>query len=433
MMSVVEIFNQIKETSSRTGKEAILKANANNEDFRRILEFMYNPFILTGIKSKKLQKFSDFHSNHYHIQFYNVDEAIAHITKNNSGKDEDVKAIANFINDQMDEQVRDFLQGMFTKDYKCGMTSGTINRVYGKGTIPEFDVLLAKSYRDHGHKIKGKFYITVKLDGIRCVAIKKDGQIQFFTRQGQPIDGLVEIEAEMLEQLPDNFVYDGELLLQNGYDLPSDELFRATQKVVRKDGVKYDLEFHIFDGLPLDEFLSGKSSQKYHERRNFLEVLFTGIDYDTLHLVQVWYEGDDQSVISDLLQQAVDKGNEGLMINTANGLYVTKRSDALLKVKEMHTADLRVLELEEGSGKYKGSLGAIVVDYKGYRVGVGSGFSDAERNMLWNTKDIKELSLVGKIAEIQYFEESSNEDGGISLRFPVFKRIRDDKDKPSLH
>lgn len=56
MLNVVEIFKQIKETSSRTGKEAILKANANNEDFRSILEFMYNPFILTGIKTKKLVK-----------------------------------------------------------------------------------------------------------------------------------------------------------------------------------------------------------------------------------------------------------------------------------------------------------------------------------------------------------------------------------------
>ncbi|MGG4105268.1 ATP-dependent DNA ligase, partial [Paenibacillus lautus] len=215
LSNVIDVFKEIKNTSSRTGKEAILKANIDNQDFRKILEFMYNPYILTGIKAKKLQKFADFHSNHYHIQFYNVDEAIDYIVQNNSGKDEDVKAIANFINDHFDEEIRDFLQDMFTKDYKCGITASTINKVYGNGTIPEFDVLLAKAYKDHGHKLKGRFYITLKLDGIRCVAIKQNGAVQFFTRQGQPIDDLIDIEDEITRNFPDNFVYDGELLLKN--------------------------------------------------------------------------------------------------------------------------------------------------------------------------------------------------------------------------
>ncbi|TVX85990.1 ATP-dependent DNA ligase [Paenibacillus agilis] len=432
MQNIVDVFKRIKETSSRSGKESILKANEGNVEFRRILEFMYNPFVLTGIKAKKLQKFSDFQSNHYHIQFYNVFEAMQYIVQNNSGRDEDVKAIANFINEHEDEE-HDFLQDMFTKDYKCGITSGTINKVYGKGTIHEFDVLLAKAFKDHGHKLKGIFYITLKLDGIRCVAIKKDGVVQFYTRQGQPIDDLIDIEAEIAQKLPDNFVLDGELLLENPKRLPSDELFRATQKVVRKDGIKQNLEFNVFDGLPLEEFLEGRSKLKYEARRKEIGELFNNAKPQFIRQLPVLYIGDDKAVISEILQEVVANGHEGLMINTANGHYVTKRSDVLLKVKEMHTVDLQVLELEEGSGKYKGTLGAIVVDYKGYRVGVGSGFTDTERNMLWNTKDIKELSLIGKIAEIQYFEESSNEDGGISLRFPVFKRIRDDKDEPSLH
>ncbi|WP_090739395.1 ATP-dependent DNA ligase [Paenibacillus sp. Mc5Re-14] len=430
MQTVMEIFREIKETSSRTGKEAILKANVDNQDFRKILEFLYNPFVLTGIKAKKLQKFSDY--NAHHIQFFNVFEAINFIVKNNTGRDEDVKAIANFINSRTGE-VHDFLQDMFTKDYKCGITASTINKVYGKGTIPEFDVLLAKAYKDHGHKLKGRFYITLKLDGIRCVAIKKNGVVQFFTRQGQPIDDLVDIEDEITRNFPDNFVYDGELLLKNPLGLPSDTLFRATQKVVRKDGVKKDLEFHVFDGLPIDEFMEGKSKLTYEQRRSELDSGIFSTSHEHVHYLPILYVGEDKTVISDILAEVVSLGHEGLMINTAKGHYVTKRSDVLLKVKEMHTVDLKVLGLEEGSGKYKGTLGAIIVDYKGYEVRVGSGFTDPERNMLWNTKNIKELSLVNKIAEIQYFEESTNQDGGISLRFPVFLRIRDDKTEPSLH
>ena len=54
---------------------------------------------------------------------------------------------------------------------------------------------------------------------------------------------------------------------------------------------------------------------------------------------------------------------------------------------------------------------------------VGSGFSDELRRQIWT----HEVMIVGKIVEIQYFEETTNADGGISLRFPVFKDFRPDK------
>lgn len=424
---IVGVFKDIQATSSRTGKEAILKANKDNVEFRRILKFIYNPFILTGIKSKKLQKFSDYYYYGDTNQFTDLFEAIDFISKNNSGRDNDVKAIATFINDH-EGDIREFLQEMFTKDFKCGITSGTINKVYGKGTIPEFDVLLAKAYKDHGHKLRGNFYVTLKLDGIRCVAIKKDGAVQFFTRQGQPIDDLIEIEEDIASRFADNFVYDGELLLKpNGMN--SADLFRATQKVVRKDGIKKGLAFHVFDGLPLDEFISGKSLLHYSDRRQEVSSILIRADSEHVLMLPVLYKGDDKSVISDLLADVISKGFEGLMVNTALGFYVTKRSDVLLKVKEMHTVDLRVIGYEEGSGKYEGTLGALIVDYKGYHVKVGSGYTDDERHSIWKNRD----AMIKTIVEVQYFEESSNQDGGISLRFPVFKRIRDDKSEPSLH
>lgn len=425
IIQVVNVFKQIQGTSSRTSKEAILKANESNQDFRKVMEFIYNPYVLTGIKFKKLVKFASYVADESEDipRFNNVLDAISYLETNNSGRDIDVKAIANFINTHdtdIKSPVHDFLQEMFTKDYKCGITSSTINKVYGKGTIPEFNVLLAKSYKDHGHKLKGKFYVTLKLDGIRCVAIKKDGVVQFFTRQGQPIDDLIEIEEEINSKFPDNYVFDGELLLKpNG--MKSADLFRATQKVVRKDGVKSGLDFHVFDGLPLDEFMDGKSKYSYEVRRNLLTSAIFNIPYDNIHHLPVLYVGEDKSVISELLAKVIAEGHEGLMINTAKGLYVTKRSDVLLKVKEMYTVDLKVIGLEEGSGKYTGTLGALIVDYKGYEVKVGSGYSDVSRDLIWAAH----RDIIGRVVEVQYFEESSNQDGGISLRFPVFKQIRE--------
>ncbi|MCR8994728.1 RNA ligase family protein [Brevibacillus laterosporus] len=434
LKNIVAIFKEIQATSSRTGKEAILRANEKNEEFRFLLKFLYNPFDLTGIGTKKLKKFADYKANEdddlFLETFENVFDLIRWLRWHKTGSDEAVKTVANFINKHEDTEVHDFLQELITKKFKCGITASTINKVYDKGTIPEFDVMLAKKFEEEEHKIKGTFYVTLKFDGIRCVAIKRDGVVNFFTRQGQPVEGLAEIEQEITEKLPDNFVYDGELLLRNSDNLPSDELFRATQKVVRKDGEKKNVLFHIFDALPVEEFLAGKSSKTYEVRRQNLDEMFHDVNYSMLKIVPVLYSGTDKSEIFKLLNQVVAQGMEGLMVNNGNAYYVAKRSDALLKVKKMHTVDLQVIGLEEGTGKNKGTLGALVVDYKGYEVKVGSGFTDGERNIIWNTM---QKSIIGQIIEVQYFEESSNQDGGISLRFPVFKRIRDDKVEPSLH
>jgi DNA ligase-1 len=86
--------------------------------------------------------------------------------------------------------------------------------------------------------------------------------------------------------------------------------------------------------------------------------------------------------------------------------------------------DLELIDYEEGEGRLAGTLGAILVRYKnGNVVKVGSGFSDKLRKEIWQNRD----RHLGTICEIQYFEETTNADGGESLRFPIFKDFRYDK------
>lgn len=91
--------------------------------------------------------------------------------------------------------------------------------------------------------------------------------------------------------------------------------------------------------------------------------------------------------------------------------------------------DCKIIGFEEGTGKYEGMLGALLLDYKGYELRCGSGFTDEDRKEIWNNKE----KYLGKIAEIQYFRESRNQDGGLSVSFPVFICIRHDKDEPSYY
>lgn len=427
LTAIVEVFTKIKNTAGKNDKMAILKANKDLEGFLEVLDFLFNPYRLTGIKTKKLVKFADFRSGSVE-QFSNLFEAMKYLSTNNTGRDKDVQAIANFINqhEYPDNGEHDFLQDLFTKSYKCGITSSSINKVFGKNFIPKFEVQLAKKFQDEQHKIKGKFGVTLKLDGIRAVAIKEGGVVSFFTRQGQPIEGLFELEFDY-KNLPDNMVYDGELLLNDETgQIPSDELFRLTQKFVRKDGIKCNIKHILYDIIPLDEFQAGKSKKTYENRRLDLDSLKVS---GFVEVLPILYVGTDKALVYQLLNIAVNEGKEGVMVNNYSGYYVTKRTDNLLKVKEMYTMDLKVIDIQEGTSKNKGKLGAIIVDYKGYSVGCGSGFTDDQRIHFWDNPE----EIIGQVVEIQCFEESQNQDGGLSLRFPVFKQVREEGKEISFY
>ena len=219
---------------------------------------------------------------------------------------------------------------------------------------------------------------------------------------------------------------DGELIRKNIDNLSSDDNFRLTTKIVNSNSIdKQGLEFVIFDIVPIEEYNNKKSTMKYIDRIKLLdEKIGCGNKY--VRQVERFMITDNVEDIYKLLDKVVAEQKEGIMLNYLNSMYEFKRTKQLLKVKKMHTVDLRCLRIDEGDGRNKGKLGAIIVNYKGYEVSVGSGFSDEQRSYYWENPN----EIVGKICEIQFFEESKNEKGGLSLRFPIFKWVRE-KDEES--
>ena len=430
---VYQICNEIINTSGKKDKEALLKKYESNMAFREALVFLLNPYIVTGVSTKKINK--DISNKGIIVKGFipTFSKLMSHVQRFNSGRDVDIKLIQNYINTHEDEDVKMFIKKFITKDLKLGISEKTVNKVYGKDTIPSFAVMLAESFTKKGDKIEGKFYVTLKLDGNRCVAVVNREGVKFFSRKGQPIEGMTELTEEF-NKLPSG-VYDGELLLVNKDNLPSDELFRATQKVIRKDGEKKDLEFYIFDTLTESEFKDGKSARTYEQRRNQLDMLMDIVEcnhvlpYEDIcphiKVLPVLYAGEDKSVIPVLVKGVEAQGLEGVMINTADGYYQAKRTTDLQKVKTMQTADLLVVNIEKAiDGQFEGLLGRVNVEYKGNLVGVGSGFTIEDREAFAKNPDL----ICGKVIEVQFFGESEDEKTGQpSLRFPVYKGIRYDK------
>lgn len=413
MLEVQRIIDSIANTSSRNEKEDILSQYKDNVLLREVLFFIYNPYIVTGLSDKKMKK-------KVAIRGFNViDNLMEYLKVNNTGSDLDIASVQHYIRSQP-EELQELYTQMATKNLKVGITSKTINKIFGEGFIPSFDVMLANKYEDHEHKIN-EFIITEKLDGCRAVIIKENGHISVFSRQGQQIEGLIDIENEV-KLFPDNMVYDGELLLLNSTKLNSADLYRSTVKEVRKDGIKKNVEFYAFDMLPLNEFQKGISVKGCLERKRELSDLLKEIRPQWIKLVPMLYVGNDKNVIYKMLDMVEKDDKEGIMVNAADGKYECKRSSGLLKVKTMQSADLLIVGFEEGTNKYEGKLGRINVEYKGNIVGVGSGFTDEDRVEIWNNQD----KYLGRVCEVQFFEETKNQnDDKLSLRFPVFKGIRE--------
>ena len=123
-------------------------------------------------------------------------------------------------------------------------------------------------------------------------------------------------------------------------------------------------------------------------------------------------------------KSAIENKYEGIMIKDPDASYECKRSTAWLKLKPFIEVSLEVVDLEEGTGRNAGRLGAIICegeeDGRRIRVNVGSGFSDSDRDSFWKASD----QLFGNVIEVRADAVTQNQDGTYSLRFPRFLRFR---------
>lgn len=422
IQEIKENFYLIKSEGSTKKKQELLRDMISNRVFARVLYFAFNDYIVTGLSSKKINKKLDERFYLIKNEWKNdIISLMAYLMENNTGKDEDIAVVQAFIRDN--EEHKDFLIDLVTKNIKVGITATTINKVK-PNFIPEFGVQLANSY-DMKYVDGKDFIITLKLDGSRMIAIKENDEVKFFSRQGKEITELVEIEEEFKE-FP-NGVYDGELLAIGEFE-DSKSQFKETMKRSRIKGEKMGLKFMIYDFISdIDDFKNGKDETKCIDRKNNVrDIINVFGKSEFIQYLEPLYVGSDIKRITMHSDLVIKQGQEGIMINLCESPYETKRVNHLLKVKEFHTLDLRVIDKKEGTNRNKNKLGALVVDYKGFEVSVGSGYTDTLREELWNDEGI-----VGSIIEISYFEETCDKDGNLSLRFPVFIRRRDDKNEVS--
>lgn len=430
---IMEIYNFIQEmrsTNSRLAKKNIIESYKDNELLQDVIKYTYNPHM-----KYKIRKFTGechFEPRPSHNNIFSLLDVLANSNINDALRTE----VEDFLAVQSNDKIREVYKLMIVKDLKIGFSQF---ETIWPGIIPKpqgldfnFGVQLASKLTNKKKNLKEPGWVTEKLDGLRCLSLVIDDSLPLLkSRAGKSFEGLVEIEEAIKKVFEkEQIVLDGELLAT---DVSPAEVFKeSTKRIKNKNKTKTGVKYCIFDILDLEEYKAETKTTPYSARRERLDNLKETIKEmkldHILEIVDTLLYTDNIEEIVELHTKIVAEGKEGLMINFDN-VYVVGRTDSLLKVKLMNTVDLRIIGYQEGNGKYVNSLGALYVDYKGHTVNVGSGLNDAWRKEFWENQE----KYLGRVVEIQYFEETSNAYGGISLRFPVFKRLREEGKEVSYH
>lgn len=424
MEEVIKLFKQIQETSNINDKKAIIVTNKDNELFKKCLVFLLDGNVITGISAKKIKK--KVIKNEYILPTF--EDVMKYLAQNNTGTDNDISMIQKFLDEH--EEDREFYEQMITKSFRLGADSKVVNACIS-GLIPTFEIQQAYPLSEKNEPKDGEWFaLSQKLNGNNCSYYKG----KLISRQGKEFKGLQHI-IDDIEKLPnhENFFFNGELMRKNTDNISDDQNFQIGTGIINSENEdKSCIYFNIYEVLPIEEFEKGESKLTYKNRRhdvlNPLSIAIYRAGLENISVIPIIYEGTDKSKIKELLNQADSNGWEGLMLNK-DTKWKNKRNNGILKVKSFKHADILCTDVVEGDGKYKGTLGLIKCDYKGYELGVGSGFTDEQRDYYWNNKE----EIIGKIVQIKYKCETKNKQGSLSVQFPIFEIVRNDKSEVSYN
>lgn len=406
-----QVFELIEEVGQARGKkkESILAENLGSPLLMRVLKAALCPFTTYGVK--KLPKPKGEGQKNFSDSTWSLLNRLRERKLTGNAAQE---AIAEELG-RLNEASQALLSRILKKDLRGGFTAKTVNRVK-PGSIFVFECMLAQKYEQD--RIKSwPVAVEEKFDGVRVIVMVASGVARFYSRTGKEFKGFDELGRQIVEALKVANLSDRELVFDG--EIMTGQFNQTVGDVRRKSGDKGDAVIKVFEIMHRKTFESGGNQVPYYARRKTLESFIRKASdvAPSWHLSKHDLMHTHEEVMARH-REILDRGGEGVIVKPLNGAYVCKRSYDWLKVKAQCSADCVIVGFEEGTGKYEGTLGALVVDFEGVRVRV-SGMTDAEREEFWSNRD----EYIGKLVEVHYHERTP--DG--SLRHPRFVRVRDDK------
>lgn len=418
-----EFVDKSNSTNSNTDKLNVIKEYSNQPDVLKTLQYTYDTFKQYYVTSKNCKKRSDLvlPFGPYKDIFSLLDALSSRKITGHSA----IEAVNTFVEEN--KEYEELIWNIIDRNLKTRSTVSMINKVV-PGLIPTFDVALAQAYDD---KTKKKvdwndgWYASRKLDGVRCLAvIDENGNVNFYSRAGKEFTTLDSLKPSIQKLGLTNMVFDGEVCMvdENG----NEDFQGIIKQIKRKDHTIENPFYYIFDLLTIKEFSDKESITTLSERLETARAYVMNDDYIGV-LQQILA---DDMVMETMMEKSKREGWEGLMLRK-DTTYKGKRSADILKVKKFYDDEYIVVDLENainrvivnGKEVEEMMLKNVVIEHKGSRVQVGSGFSHEQKRYYYENPS----EILGKEIVVSYFEETYNQHGEASLRFPVFKGVYENK------
>jgi DNA ligase-1 len=417
-----KVVDELNSTNSTNDKKVILEKYKDDEFIKKVLYYTYNPFYqyyVTPANCKKLNTLLDASEYEYDLFELLDDLRNREVTGHNA-----IGIVNSFCTTH--KKYAELIYKIIGKDLEIRMGDSLINKII-PDLIPTFDVALATPFEDvEVDFTTDTWYASRKLDGVRCLGIvDENGKVSLWSRQGNQFETLKKVEDEIASLGMKDVVFDGEICLTNKDG--SDDFQGIMKQIRKKDHTIDNPKYLIFDIITGQEFRDKQGASSYSLRYHALCNLIKYMKY--LELV-------NQDIITetghftDLMKEADNKGWEGLILRK-NRVYEGKRTKNMLKCKSFHDAEYTVIDLEFGPFRMiengleitKDVLSNVVIEHKGNRVSVGSGFTIEEREFFKSNPN----EILNKVITVKYFEETQNQSGNYSLRFPTVKVIHGNK------
>lgn len=442
-MSMAYWIHKLNESDSRLHKEDVIKqayematlGNDSSEWFLHFVHIAYNPYITFGLKQVPEIDEATGRENPWQEFDDLLGELCNRGITGNEARDR-VQAMAERFDS---DEWNNFCRNVIRKDLRCGISDKTFNKVVkgSKYQIPIFGCQLATNCEGRP-EMSGLKRLEPKLDGVRVLLhVKGSASSTCYSRNGKVFENFGHIQRQVEKNFHKLVAANGDRTLKYGFWLDGEVTGRTFQELMRQARRKEDVDaldsvFNVFDIIPSDDWGRGFWNAQLHKRVAILEKLRPVFDtmknVELLPHVDVDLDSDEgRSVFKRYSNDMVVAGFEGIMIKDINSPYECKRNTSWLKWKPTITVDLTVVNIEEGTGRNLGRLGALVCegidDGKTISVNVGSGYSDSDRDDYWANSS----SVLGRTVEVLADAITQNQDGTYSLRFPRFVRFRDDK------
>ena len=447
-------IHKLNESNSKLHKQDVLTqaleaatlGSDNADTFLKLAGMCYNPYVTFGVRKISDNQESD---REYANPYPEFIELLEQLKERKLTGNDAIDAVAKMSLQFSSDEWNNFCAPVIRRDLRAGFSVATINKVCKKTDyeVPVFKCQLATN-GDGRPEMSGTKRLEPKLDGVRVLMVvsMEPGMYDHpepvatcYSRNGKIFENFTHIEDQVTNNVQSiiallgskigncskGFVFDGEVV-----GASFNELMKQARR--KTDAKADDTVFHVFDVMPLADFQRGHCNAQFRKRvtamNNLRPLLEDLSSVETMSHIIVDLDTDEgKQQIKTYSNDMVNAGFEGIMIKDLEAPYECKRNLFWMKWKPTITVDLQVIDIEEGTGRNKSRLGALVCqgtdDGKLINVNVGSGFSDDQRAEFYSNQ----FDVIGETVEVLCDAVSQNQDGSYSLRFPRFVRFRDDK------